>query len=222
MNGVNGASGTTFENLSLSIGQVYDEDWPDDIDAVNGSQVILHYNQSRNGTIPRNAGIAYSGTFGESSEPGKVIYLPFALETVFSLSQRADLMNEVLNYFYSTTPVNGDNQDALPVQFKLSQNYPNPFNPSTTIEYSIPNLVRKASFAHHSNKALSQSGDWLYNTELKIYDILGREVAILVNTKQLPGIYKVTWVASDHASGIYFYTLNAGSFNETKKMILLK
>ena len=91
--------------------------------------------------------------------------------------------------------------DLLPSEFALMQNYPNPFNPSTNIEYRIP--VRSA-------------------ITLKIYDILGNEVATLVNTDQLPGNYKVEFDASRFASGIYFYQLNAGDFSASKKMIFLK
>jgi len=87
--------------------------------------------------------------------------------------------------------------------FSLDQNYPNPFNPSTTIKYQIS----KSSFV-----------------TLKIYDVLGREVTTLVNTKQQAGRYSVQLSATDHqlSSGVYFYQLKAGSFISTKKMILLK
>ena len=89
--------------------------------------------------------------------------------------------------------------------FELSQNYPNPFNPTTTIEYSIP-----VNFSP------------LQNVQLKIYDVLGREVATLVNKKQAPGNYSVKFDASNLNSGVYFYTLRAGNFVSTKKMILMK
>ena len=89
----------------------------------------------------------------------------------------------------------------LPESFELKQNYPNPFNPVTTINYSIP-----------SNG----------NVELKIYDILGREVATLVNETKAPGNYEVNFNAANLASGVYFYQLRAGDFIQTKKMILLK
>ena len=89
----------------------------------------------------------------------------------------------------------------LPTEFSLAQNYPNPFNPSTTIKYSIPKegLVT-----------------------LKIYNIIGEEVTILVNENQQVGNYNVTLGATNLSSGIYLYKLSAGSFVETRKMILLK
>ncbi len=92
-----------------------------------------------------------------------------------------------------------------PEKFELGQNYPNPFNPTTTIEYSIPNV-----------------GASVQNVQLKIYDVLGREVATLVNQKQSSGNYKVKFDASKLNSGVYFYTLRAGDFVSTKKMILMK
>ncbi|NOX64767.1 MAG: T9SS type A sorting domain-containing protein, partial [Chlorobi bacterium] len=97
----------------------------------------------------------------------------------------------------------------IPSDFALSQNYPNPFNPSTKIKYSIPNVEMR----HASS---------LRNVSLKIYDILGREVATLVNEQQSPGNYEVIFNATNLPSGTYFYQLNAGTFVQTKKMLLIK
>lgn len=88
-----------------------------------------------------------------------------------------------------------------PEQFSLGQNYPNPFNPSTKIEYAIS----QSSFV-----------------SLKVYNVLGEEVAKLVNETKAPGNYEVNFNAANLPSGIYFYKLSAGSFTESKKMILLK
>ena len=89
----------------------------------------------------------------------------------------------------------------VPKQFSLSQNYPNPFNPSTNITFDI-----------------TTKG----NVKLSIYDMLGREVATLVNQQLLPGNYKADWDGSNYTSGIYFYKLEANSIQLTKKMVLLK
>ena len=89
----------------------------------------------------------------------------------------------------------------LPVEFVLSQNYPNPFNPETKIWYSLPH-----------------SGD----VNLIIYNILGKEVARLVDGNMPAGEHTVLWNASNFASGIYFYRLQAGDFVQTRKMVLLK
>jgi len=114
------------------------------------------------------------------------------------------LKNFTLNDLYT---VDVDDESTLPKEFALAQNYPNPFNPSTTIKYEIPSVASDFS---------------LSNVTLKVYDILGREVATLVNKQQKAGYYEVNWNASNNSSGVYFYKLNAGSFVETKKMILLR
>ena len=83
----------------------------------------------------------------------------------------------------------------------MFQNYPNPFNPATKIKYSVS-----------SNQIVS----------LKVYDILGSEITMLVSEYQVPGDYEVTWDASGFPSGVYFYKLQSGDFTAIKKMILLK
>lgn len=97
--------------------------------------------------------------------------------------------------------VSVEEEDQIPASFELGQNYPNPFNPSTKIIYQIPeaNLVT-----------------------LKVYDVLGSELATLVNEEKSTGSYEVEFIASALSSGIYFYRLQAGKFTETKKLVLLK
>lgn len=89
----------------------------------------------------------------------------------------------------------------IPKTYKLSQNYPNPFNPTTTINYDLP----KAG-----------------NVRLVIYDVLGKETVVLVNEVQKAGSYSVTWDGSKFASGIYFCRIEAGTFTDVKKMVLIK
>jgi len=105
--------------------------------------------------------------------------------------------------YWIVTGVEDDKNEDFqqPTEFSLSQNYPNPFNPSTTIQYSIKERS---------------------SVELILYDILGREVEVLVNEDQDAGQYKINLNAGGLASGIYFYRIQAGSYDETKKMILLK
>jgi hypothetical protein len=92
--------------------------------------------------------------------------------------------------------------DALiPVDFFLNQSYPNPFNASATIDYGLP------QDSHVS---------------IDIYDILGGQVASLVNEDQTAGYHQVTWNAGTVPSGVYFYRIDAGTFIATKKMILMK
>lgn len=88
-----------------------------------------------------------------------------------------------------------------PSEYKLEQNYPNPFNPTTTIQYQIPN-------------------DGLVT--LKIYDMLGKEVATLVNEVKTAGTFDVQWNASGLPSGVYFYKLTSNNFTDVKRMILMK
>jgi hypothetical protein len=94
-----------------------------------------------------------------------------------------------------------DESYIVPEEYVLYQSYPNPFNPSTTIKYSVPN-----------SEVVS----------LKVYDMLGREVAVLLNEYKMTGTYSIEFNASKFASGVYFYQLHSGNFVETKKMILLK
>jgi hypothetical protein len=103
-----------------------------------------------------------------------------------------------------TNGVEDRNQMQSPAQFVLEQNYPNPFNPTTVIGYQLPDVGTR------------------FIVSLKVFDILGRVVALLVNAPQAAGRYSIVWDARNVTSGIYFYRLQAGSFLETKKLILLR
>jgi hypothetical protein len=114
------------------------------------------------------------------------------------------------NYSYINIPVIGppatgpmfaDENEEIPIGYSLKQNYPNPFNPVTTIAYT-----------------LAASG----KVELKVYDILGREVKTLVNEVQQQGPHTVSFNASNLASGVYFYRIESGYFSAIKKMVLVK
>ncbi|MBZ0200585.1 MAG: T9SS type A sorting domain-containing protein, partial [Ignavibacteriaceae bacterium] len=128
----------------------------------------------------------------------------------------ADNNLEAGKYFYRLKQVDLDGTTNIsntievevsqPSEFSLSQNFPNPFNPDTKIKYSIPQAVNSQSSM----------------VNLKVYDVLGNEVATLVNEQKAPGAYEVIFDASKLSSGIYFYKLNAGSFSQIKKMTLLK
>jgi len=123
--------------------------------------------------------------------------------TAVDINQNESEFSETVSILFTD---NGDNLSE-PISFSLSQNFPNPFNPSTVIKYSIPQNTEYNSAPQ---------------TTLKIYDILGREVATLVNNQQKSGNYEVNFNAKDLSSGIYYYRLKSGSFSESKKMILLK
>jgi hypothetical protein len=98
-------------------------------------------------------------------------------------------------------PTSVDDQQNHPTEFVLYQNYPNPFNPSTSIEY----IVGSTGYVF-----------------LKVYDVLGNEIAVLVNEQKPAGIYQLEFDGANLPSGIYYYRLESGSFVQTKKMVLLK
>jgi len=114
-----------------------------------------------------------------------------------SLANAVDIVEEIVPQ--GTAGVNTEAE--IPGDYYLKQNYPNPFNPSTKISYSIPEI----SFV-----------------TLKVYDILGNEIATLVSGEKPAGNYEVEFKAENNTSGIYFYSLTSGAFTETKKMILLR
>ncbi|HXF99330.1 MAG TPA: T9SS type A sorting domain-containing protein, partial [Bacteroidota bacterium] len=91
--------------------------------------------------------------------------------------------------------------DGTVQEFRLMQNYPNPFNPSTRILFTIHRMV---------------------SVRLRVYDVLGREVATLVNEVKSPGTYDVQWDASGQPSGIYFYKLEAGNLSAVRKMVFIR
>jgi len=108
-------------------------------------------------------------------------------------------------FFGPLSDVDEEGPDILNTFF-LYQNYPNPFNPSTKIKYSIPTVG-----AQHA-----------VSVQIKVFDILGNEIETLVNEEKPAGTYELTWYAEQLPSGVYFYQLRAGSFVETKKMVLMK
>ncbi len=95
----------------------------------------------------------------------------------------------------------GIEDEMQPQTFSLEQNYPNPFNPVTKIKFTLA-----------SNEY----------TTLKVYDIIGKEITTLVNNQMEKGHYEINFDASNLPSGVYFYTLNAGGYKETRKMILMR
>jgi photosystem II stability/assembly factor-like uncharacterized protein len=97
-------------------------------------------------------------------------------------------------------------ESEIPANFVLHQNYPNPFNPTTKIRFEVP--------VHRESGNLK--------LEMKVYDILGREITTLLNQPLQPGIYEVDFDGSNYASGIYFYNLKYGEYFESRKMIILK
>ena len=117
-----------------------------------------------------------------------------------------DIYTSIIDLAVGIKPIS----ENTPAEYKLQQNYPNPFNPSTKIKFDISPLLRGVGEAR---------GVFV---SLKVFDVTGKEIAILVNEKMQPGSYEVTFGGSKLSSGVYFYRLTAGEFSETKKMILNK
>ncbi|MEK9137069.1 MAG: T9SS type A sorting domain-containing protein, partial [Bacteroidota bacterium] len=206
---VNGATATLFQDVSLRYGVVvegspYEEDYPDFVTQEPGAHVVLHYGAVGN---PVYAGVAYRGTFPGGTSSGGVIYMGFPFETITMRATRDTLMRRVYQYLNEVTGVEISGKE-WPDIFELKQNYPNPFNPSTKIGFQIP-----ASPAGGSDYGL---------VLLKVYDVLGREAATLVNEVRVPGQYSVTWDASGFASGVYFYKLEAGDYVAVRKLVVMK
>jgi hypothetical protein len=112
--------------------------------------------------------------------------------------------DDIYTVRYSNNPIGIQSVSTnIPSKYELYQNYPNPFNPATNIVFDIPTAS-------------------VSNTRLIVYDILGREVEMVINQQLSPGKYLVNWNASQHSSGIYFYKLTSGDFVKTNKMILVE
>jgi hypothetical protein len=126
---------------------------------------------------------------------------------------RAEIMSDGWAYWTDSMKVNVitevEEEFSVPIAYKLEQNYPNPFNPITKIKYSVPSVTLRQA-----------QSDMLVT--LKVYDVLGNEIAILVNEEKEAGSYEVEFNADNRSSGVYFYQLKAGEFVSTKKMILLR
>ena len=164
------------------------------------------------GGIPLDLQQEYSITANEFLLSALTSMLPINIidPYLYADSSEFQILNEYLIYKQTISPEHRNNiiaevksiaADNVPTQFILEQNYPNPFNPTTTIKYSIP----EQSFV-----------------SLKVYDIIGSEVTTLINEEKPTGTYEITWSADQLPSGVYIYSIRAGSFTQTRKMILLK
>jgi len=143
----------------------------------------------------------YAGIRAYHGVSGKVVFTTFGFETI-ALAERRELFAErIMDWLNIPVSVEDNQSDLLPASFELQQNYPNPFNPGTVIEYEISNTTL---------------------VSIKVYDVIGREVTVLVNESKQPGIYQVSFDGENLASGVYFYKMIAGDFSSVKKMNLLK
>jgi hypothetical protein len=187
----------TFSYGNTSSGSPYNEDYPDVIDTANGSSYVLKYSSS---AVYNAAGVAYTGSFGSSQNTGQSVYFGFPFETIQGKPARIQVMNSVLSYF-GFVPVSVEEETPLITSYDLLQNYPNPFNPETNIIFRV-----------------AETG----NVKLRIFDLLGNEIKILVNEEKPPGEYSVKFNAEGLASGVYIYRIETVNYFSSKKLILLK
>ncbi len=162
-------------------------------------------------------GVIYKTIFTESNSDGGVDKITTTEQGRYVrvyCTQRAtqwgNSLYEIVVHSTETTGVNTHLPPKIPNEFALSQNYPNPFNSTTVISYSIP-------------QDLTGLGDLLgLHITLKVFDVIGREVATLVNETKNAGYFSVPFDAAGLSSGVYYYTLRAGEFSQTKKLVLIK
>jgi hypothetical protein len=132
---------------------------------------------------------------------GEQITFRFLLKSDGYVTEDGWYIDDLKVIIYQSVPVNVNDIAGMINDYSLEQNYPNPFNPSTKIVFQVPQSV---------------------NVSLKIYDVLGNEIVTLVNEEKGPGKYEIDFNASHLSSGIYFYTLRAGTYISIKKMVLIK
>jgi hypothetical protein len=173
-----------------------------DIAASNGMLAVVSANLQR---VASNGELTHTA----ATNPGTFIFTYTAPSTAGTQTLYATgvpsypgVWNHAANKQITVTPTTAvDDEQGMPRTFGLSQNYPNPFNPSTKIEFQIANFGR---------------------TSLKVYNLIGEEVATLVNEDLPAGRYVRTFNASGLPSGVYIYRLEAGAYKETRKLLLLK
>lgn len=192
-----GIGSITFDNGTQGTINVR---YPDVVNGINGGTNCLQYSNVPN----QFAAINYAGIFSGGIVAGKVVFVGFPFETIYPESKRNLFLSKVISFFESPVRII-EETDNNPTSFQLFQNYPNPFNPSTSIQYQV-----------------SRNSHIL----LKVYDILGNEVATLVDEYKQAGTYEVEFQSAvgSHqlASGVYYYQMKVGEFVQTKKMILLR
>jgi hypothetical protein len=192
----------TIVNFNDTVGTVYNENFKD----TSGNVHLFRYSISIKYTLP-----VFGKYYPSIFMAGGIIYA----SKLFMIAYQTDgmmyggtisLMGAMIDgvYYGDSTTLSVNSQlrnKTIASDYALYQNYPDPFNPSTTISFTIP--ARSA-------------------VTMKIYDILGKEVATIVSQELPAGTYSRQWNAAKMSSGIYFYRLQAGSFTQTKRLVLLK
>ncbi len=192
---------TLYQDLIMNTGDTVESNWKNH----NGKIIFLSQDSAYTCGVKVNTMNYefFSGTYQSRYQLAEGLGI-----SIMNIGQDFDFVDDTLKgavingVVYGDTTVTGiKGQKNIPLQFTLFQNYPNPFNPSTIIKYEISKAA---------------------NVKIKVYDVLGREIATLLNSTQKAGQHEVEWNAKNYASGIYFYRIRAGEFVSTKKMLLIK
>ncbi|MGD8781057.1 MAG: YCF48-related protein [Ignavibacteria bacterium] len=199
--------GVTWNELSLGITQ---------------NLKSVHFIDQNNGWVAggvsnTNQGIIYSSNDGGLTWSQETLSSNRDLNDIFFLDNNSAWAagNYCTVYHYGTTTTSAEELTALPDEFELNQNYPNPFNPTTTISFTIPTPPNPSPYqGERAREGLFVS--------LKIYDILGNEVATLVDEQKSPGYYEVEFDASCLSSGVYLCALKHSENYKVMKMLLLR
>lgn len=187
---------------NFSVASATGSSWGCDISKDDPTAFLFH-TYSSSGSITMNSGTSFTSVGGIGSPNAGVLYLEKG--EVFAQGTGSAVFKLGITYNVTSTPVvitgiqNGNG--SIPDKYSLSQNYPNPFNPSTKITYQLP-----------------EAGV----VKLTVFDLSGKQVAVLVNGQQSVGFYDIEFDGSSLSSGVYFYKIETGSFIETKKMLLVK
>jgi len=190
---------------------------------VTGKNTKFRYSgnaRSYTGWLDSNAGqrryIQSTGPVTMNSGDTQIVVLSYMItrdggNNFLNVCALQSISDSALKYYYNDfrtcVPIGIEPiSTEIPERFELFQNFPNPFNPETKIRFNIP------AFVETTRRVVS----------LRIYDVLGKEIAVLVNEDLKPGIYEIDWNAENIPSGVYFYSLITNNFTQTKKMVVLK
>ena len=185
---------TLFEPISFTTRHSYTDK---DAMKLNPNDVLTY----RAGNWSEETEDASIIVFGEDIEIPQIVFFAFAVGSITDSLTAKGLIENTITFLNGIVSVNENQNVKIPTKFSLKQNYPNPFNPKTKIKYEIA----KSGFVN-----------------LKVFDVLGREIKTLVNENKNVGVYETEFDANNLNSGMYFYKLTTNNFSEMKKMILVK
>ncbi|MBP9123076.1 MAG: N-acetylmuramoyl-L-alanine amidase [Ignavibacteriaceae bacterium] len=189
-----GAPLSIFDGVSVTFGQTYPEDWPDVITAANGSSVIMNYNSTQ------AAAVAFDGTFPSGTNPGKLVFVAFTVETIGDAAKRKLMVEKIMNFFTGATSIDDLGNELVPTTFSMSV-HPNPFNPSTNLTVGLVE-------------------DGIY--QIKLFDILGRELMTVNEGFMQKGSHLYRVDMNTYPSGTYFIHVSGANVNSVQKILLLK